>query len=550
MSLKLTDFFRSTTGQLVDIAQGVLGKKGTAKAFDYNPKTDKGALVRRKGNTLEVARIKHDASDATKMQLRRMTYIGAESMLEKDDTTLEQVKDDSQRAIASVLDSGRLRNVLSDKYLGDRLLFSTEAEDAVPQLQEASAAEALTNLLALNRSLSLSHTDSAALAQLMASREDLCELWGKLQDAGLTERALRMRTKQEAVDLSADLLQFFKDNDVEPPPSEGDGAGSGDEGDDGKGEESGERGDQAAYGKDGASYENIGGVLKNELHDDGTFRDDITSSSFEAENIKYIDRSSGTSGGYGDYAANITKMVDDNDRIGHELARLLQVRSAARYEHNLPSGKVSPSNLYRVALPTMGSGKWNAAVFRKRKQSDCLDTAVELVVDCSGSMSGDKYTAAAAAAVIMGNALSVVRVPFEVIGFTDDYGTAHIPVFKTFDSSWVASEVVKGFDEQGYYLNGNPDAVAVQVAASRLHQRKNKRRVMIVLSDGHPASFLADGHGALLSAVHAAEAGGIEVFGIGIDSTAVKAFYKHNQVIHDYSQLTSTLLAVLDKHLS
>lgn len=557
MTLDLSSFFRSKTERLVDLGKAVLGKEGAVKTFYYDPTKHK-SLVQVKGSTLHVAALKNDASAESQMNLRRQVYLGAETILERDDLTIELMPDAEAKGLARVLDTGRLRNTLTDKYVGDRLLFSTEASDAVQTIRESDPATAITNMLALNGSLSLDNSSALALAQLLADREDVRELWSKLDAAGLVRDSLRMRTKQDAANLGEKLLEFFKANNVEPPPPEGaggaDGEGEGepDGGGVDAGDQPGEKGDNASFGKDGASFENVGGALKNELDDPGE-QPDCAEGMYDDPPIMFWDKTSQAAYD-SQHAANegacIKAIVDNNDRIGHELTRLLQVRSAARYEHLQKRGKISPSHLYRVALPTMGSGSWNASVFRKKKVSDCLDTAVTLLVDCSGSMSGQKYEAASAAAVLMGNALDTVHVPFEVLGFTDSSSSAIIPVFKSFTSPWVPSNAVCAFGNMAWHLNGNPDAVAVDVAGARLAQRNNKRRVMIVLSDGMPASFLPDGAAALKAAVSRAVDAGIEVFGIGINSTAVERFYDHRVVVKDYNTLSSVLLNVLDKQLS
>lgn len=556
MTLDLSSFFRSKTERLVDLGRAVLGKEGTVKPFYYDPREHK-SLVRVEGSTLHVAALKNDASAESQMNLRRQVYLGAETILERDDLAIEMMPDAEAKGLARVLDTGRLRNTLTDKYVGDRLLFSTEAADAVQTIRESDPATAITNMLALNGSLTLDNSSALALAQLLADREDVCELWSKLDEAGLVRDSLHMRTKQDAAKLGEKLLEFFKANNVEPPPQPegagGDGEGESDEGSSsGEGGKPSERGDTASFGKDGASFENVGGALKNELDDPGK-QPDCAEGMYDDPPITFWDKTSESAYNNQHAAAegaHIKTIVDNNDRIGHELTRLLQVRSAARYEHLQKRGKISPSHLYRVALPTMGSGSWNASVFRKKKVSDCLDTAVTLLVDCSGSMTGQKYEAASAAAVLMGNALDTVHVPFEVLGFTDNSSSAIIPVFKSFTSPWVPSNAICAFGNVSWHLNGNPDAVAVDVAGARLAQRNNKRRVMIVLSDGMPASFLLDGAGALKAAVSRAVAAGIEVFGIGINSTAVERFYDHHVVVGDYNTLSSVLLSVLDKQLS
>jgi len=94
----------------------------------------------------------------------------------------------------------------------------------------------------------------------------------------------------------------------------------------------------------------------------------------------------------------------------------------------------------------------------------------------------------------------------------------------------------------------NPDGEALAWAASRLADYPAARRILMVLSDGYPAT--GDGDPAVLASdlrlrVEALQRKGIEIVGVGILDDAVQAFYPNSVVVRKLHELPGVALSVL-----
>jgi len=98
----------------------------------------------------------------------------------------------------------------------------------------------------------------------------------------------------------------------------------------------------------------------------------------------------------------------------------------------------------------------------------------------------------------------------------------------------------------------NPDGECLAWAAARLAEQPAQRRILMVLSDGYPAT--GDSNPELLRAdlhlrIADIAAGGIELIGIGIQDDAVLAFYPDAAVVYELSELPSTAFEILSRRL-
>lgn len=207
--------------------------------------------------------------------------------------------------------------------------------------------------------------------------------------------------------------------------------------------------------------------------------------------------------------------------------------------------------------------------FRQFSKIDTTNVAVSLVIDCSGSMSGNKIEVARQTGLALGESLKALGITFEIVGFnTNDYvdmsrkakglsadaiarfnrygtGLNHM-VFKSFDSndlSGICNAKAGGC---------NADGESITWAAKRLAERKEKRKIMIVLSDGQP-SYGGANHevlaGDLKRVINLMPKSGIEPIGIGILTSDVTLFYDDNIVVNDISKLSTTVISKLAKLL-
>ncbi len=251
-----------------------------------------------------------------------------------------------------------------------------------------------------------------------------------------------------------------------------------------------------------------------------------------------------------------------------EIERLMAARSRVVKNPGLRSGRLHGSNLHRL---TRNDGR----VFFKKEEHRSLATAVSLVVDCSGSMSGSPINLAVRAAYALSSVLDRLNIKHEVIGFTTGYPPVdysaqfseekrrtgvrysrteiiYMPIFKGFDER-LTPKVKRRFVQavESRFLRNNIDGECVAIAGRRLMQQQAERRVMMVLSDGNP-SFMGDVRGGyvhLKKVVQDLNKAKVETLGIGIMDNSVKAFYDKHVVINRLEELPGEVMLQLRKIL-
>lgn len=208
------------------------------------------------------------------------------------------------------------------------------------------------------------------------------------------------------------------------------------------------------------------------------------------------------------------------------LSIYLQSRTTKAWERGLPEGKLDDA-----ALPNLFVGDVN--LFKRRRERNLIHTSVQLMVDCSGSMS---TTTTRTAAVILAEALAgVPQVKLSVAGFTtnDHYyqgnsgGRANgldILMFKDFDEAYAAAQDRLGaIRTYGY----TPLGEAYGHGFARLMKRKETRRVLWIITDGEPYFDCRDpehNEYLLMSRIHRrCRVNGIQVIGMNIGSAAAEA---------------------------
>lgn len=235
--------------------------------------------------------------------------------------------------------------------------------------------------------------------------------------------------------------------------------------------------------------------------------------------------------------------------IQKTLERAMAAKSIARWHTGYRRGKLSASSLSRLFF---GDDR----IFRKKEMGISKDVAVTLLVDCSGSMRGQKSELAATSAYALASVLQNMNITSELIGFTtkgfhsrfgEEYSRAcplYMPIFKAFTDRWdirAKRRLGKLWNEE--WMCNNVDGECVQIAANRLMSRPESKKIMIVLSDGWPCAdgddFALRQH--LKDTVQELEKK-INIVGIGIISDAVETYYKKNVVLEDIKDLPGTVI--------
>lgn len=248
--------------------------------------------------------------------------------------------------------------------------------------------------------------------------------------------------------------------------------------------------------------------------------------------------------------------------MAKDLERAMIARSKAVWEGGLRKGKLNASALSRLRT---GDDR----VFRQRHESTTNDIAVSLVVDASGSMYGSKIHTAAMSAYALSSVLDRLKIAHEVICFTTGsspnydkireqekkygveysrYESLYMPIVKGFKER-IMTETKKRFAwlPNASFLANNVDGECIDIAYNRLRQRKEKGKIMIVLSDGCPC---AQGNSSVQSrhlkdTVQKIEKSGTKIIGIGIQSTAVRTYYTKNIVVNEVEELPKGVIREL-----
>jgi len=256
-------------------------------------------------------------------------------------------------------------------------------------------------------------------------------------------------------------------------------------------------------------------------------------------------------------------------RLAKRLMRLLMARQAREWRFDLDEGLLDASRL----APFVAS-RGAARPFKQEFDAPFPSTAITLLIDHSGSMRGRPMQIAAITVEIFARVLERCGVTCEVLGFTtrdwdggeparhwaaDGYPDApgrlnaleHI-VIKAADTPWRRARVALGLFLHDEMLKENIDGEALAWAHARLLKRAERRRILVVVSDGTPmdeATAAANGFDYLDDHLHqvvrAIEAGSpvqLAAIGIGHDVSRV---YRNATKIAKVDQLGPALTAKL-----
>lgn len=269
------------------------------------------------------------------------------------------------------------------------------------------------------------------------------------------------------------------------------------------------------------------------------------------------------------YQQRIDRAAGHINVVRRKLERVLLSQQNRGWEGGHEFGKLDSRRL-------VGAYRAEPKVYKAREPVAELDTAVQLLVDLSGSMRGKEADLATDVIVVLSEVLAKVNIPFEVTGFNsrsgkhggareDDWHNAYrayartyarfepidIYVFKAFDERFAEAKPIIG--QIAEHAGGNNvDGEALMMVYPRLAKRSERRKVLMVLSDGAPAcattmdAVLAK-H--LKDTVKHISKSGVECIGIGIQTDQVRHYYPRNVVVNDLHDLATRAIEQLARVL-
>ena len=258
-------------------------------------------------------------------------------------------------------------------------------------------------------------------------------------------------------------------------------------------------------------------------------------------------------------------------KIANRLQRKLLAQQNRNWHFNMEEGYLDTSRLSRII-----ANPQNKLSYKQEKEVEFKDTVVSLLIDNSGSMRGRPITVAALCSDILAKTLERCLIKTEILGFTTKAWKGgdsrekwikdgkpsnpgrlndlrHI-VYKSADSPSRRSKQNLGLLLREGILKENIDGEALVWASNRLKNRQEKRKILIVISDGapvddstlsvNPGNYLERNLRDVINQIESKKEIELVAIGIGHD---VSRYYSKAITIMDVDQLGEVLLNELSE---
>lgn len=256
-------------------------------------------------------------------------------------------------------------------------------------------------------------------------------------------------------------------------------------------------------------------------------------------------------------------------KLANRLQRRLMAQQNRAWDFDQEEGQLDAARLARVIV-----SPGQSLSYKIERDTDFRDTVVTLLIDNSGSMRGRPISIAAISADILARTLERCGVKTEILGFTtrtwkggqsrEDWLAAGRPphpgrlndlrhiIYKPADEPYRRARKSLGLMMREGLLKENIDGEALIWAHSRIVNRPEERRILMVISDGAPVddSTLSVNHGAYLDQ-HLRQViewienrSPVELCAIGIGHDVTR-YYSRAVTIMDAEQLGGTMVEQL-----
>jgi cobaltochelatase CobT len=252
-------------------------------------------------------------------------------------------------------------------------------------------------------------------------------------------------------------------------------------------------------------------------------------------------------------------------RLANRLQRKLLAQQNRAWDFDLEEGTLDAARLTRVIIDPL-----HPLSFKHERDADFRDTIVTLLLDNSGSMRGRPIMVAACCADILARTLERCGVKVEILGFTtrawkggqarEGWLAAGKPanpgrlndlrhiIYKPADSPWRRAKRSLALMMREGLLKENIDGEALAWAHRRLQARPERRRILMMISDGAPVddSTLSVNTGSYLE-LHLRQVieeietrSAVELIAIGIGHDVTR-YYRRAVTITDPSELAGAM---------
>ena len=357
---------------------------------------------------------------------------------------------------------------------------------------------------------------------------------------GLLTEVPGLASTQETADLAERIVALIQDEAQEPPPPpekhEGDDEGT-DQPDDGEGDD---EGTDQSKDDDGNGRKALQEVLSAGAGDLPVDPFDEVAKALDAH-TKHDDIDVVQMPSVEDFAGNVpagqvalARVRGESAKLTARLQGLVEAHQMAKNRTVRRGRALSPTALHRAAV---GDDR----VFLRKDRLLAPNTALHLIVDLSGSMSGFQDRVALEAAMALALALEPMRgVSCAVTAFPSLSGRDN-QVTRILSHGDSVVRNAGAFVQYG--RGGTPMTGALWFAAADLLARREERKVILTLTDGGPDDF-----DSAKEMVGKATAAGIEMIGVGI-ATRVDRLFPVAIVIGSVTDLKGQLFGIAEQLL-
>ena len=266
--------------------------------------------------------------------------------------------------------------------------------------------------------------------------------------------------------------------------------------------------------------------------------------------------------------ASLKKIDKEAKKLKAKALPLLMAEKRDSFIFEQKEGIIDGAQLYKIQ-------KGNGNIYKQKVLGRRVNTAVTILCDVSGSMTGSKIKMLQSTLLVIGDTMLALKIPFEILSYTTSH-SRHPEVQKIKEEYYenrrkspynriepLLLTIIKDFNEN--YSNirnlipmmtadrNTPTNEAFKWGCKRLIQRNENRKLLFILEDGHPgldnsSRFLLEKD--LIENVADAEKNNLEIIGIGLLSDEVKKFYNNSIIINDVAQISLKVYQALLKALN
>ena len=187
---------------------------------------------------------------------------------------------------------------------------------------------------------------------------------------------------------------------------------------------------------------------------------------------------------YEKYRSDVLPIIDN---LENDLREIFVARRASRWKSGFKTGKRIDIKT-RIQEKAKSISAVESKAWQKRELPSEKDYAISILIDLSGSMSGQKIQETFKALIVLSEVLNKLSIKTEILGFND-----RLYEYQTFGEnlSRESRENMGGALKEVNNSNGgraayNDDGWALQETSKRLMRQKAAEKFIMVLSDGLP----------------------------------------------------------------